>query len=81
MNIDMLLKGSVFSVVINDIDMLLKGLVFSVIINEYWYAVERFSIQCGVVINEYWYAVERFSIQCGNKWILICCWKVQYSVW
>ena len=70
-----------------NIDMLLKGLVFSVVINEYWYAVERFSIQCGNkwillkeysvwVINEYWYAVERFSIQCGNKWILICCWKV-----
>ena len=62
-----------------NIDMLLKGLVFSVVINEYWYAVERFSIQCGnkwiliccwkvsvfsVIINEYWYAVER------------CCWKV-----
>ena len=24
-----------------NIDMLLKGLVFSVVINEYWYAVER----------------------------------------
>ena len=25
------------------IDMLLKGLVFRVVIDEYWYAVERFS--------------------------------------
>ena len=31
-----------------NIDMLLKGLVFSLVINEYWYAVERFSVVINV---------------------------------
>ena len=61
MNIDMLLKGLVFSVVINEYWYAVERFSVCMVINEYWYAVERFSV-C-VVINEYWYAVViRFSV-------------------
>ena len=50
MNIDMLLKGLVFSVVINEYWYAVERFSVCVVINEYWYAVERFSV-C-VVINE-----------------------------
>ena len=42
MNIDMLLKGLVFSVVMNEFSVVMNE--FSVVMNEYWYAVERVSV-------------------------------------
>ena len=44
MNIDMLLKGFVFSVVINEYSYAVERFSVCVVINEYWYVFERFSV-------------------------------------